>query len=101
MRIFARATITHDGPQDLKISLDRYFKEITHRRYYISKNLTPQGSWYPQYHYLHSDGILRPSTSNEDNQSTGWFNSLEEVEAAIEKYVNLQEQPSLSEVSTA
>lgn len=92
--------ITHNGPQELRIELCRTFNEKAPHRYFVATT-TENGSPYPTYKYLHADGQVRYSTQDENNQSTGWFESLDKVSSAIKNYIKLKEQDSLSEVKAA
>jgi hypothetical protein len=41
--------------------------------------------------YLHSDGVIRDKTCNEENQYTGYFKTMEDAKKAVDKYYELRE----------
>jgi hypothetical protein len=108
--IRATSTITHNGPQELKIELSRFFEYKGEAKYFVSYQV--DDGEVPQFKYLHSDGILKFSALDNSGNPTGWYHTLDKAEQAIRKYVELKEQSesptsdssqrdSLSEVKAA
>lgn len=97
MHIDVTVTITHDGPQELKIELHQYLEARDKEcRYFVSLPVTTIDKLdrtYKRTAYLHSDGSIQMAAT-----PNGWFTTIAQVKEAIQKYIkNKEHKPTTYE----